>query len=237
MRFKRSSGFTLIELIVSVAMLGTLLLFLSPLLGGALGGKTPRELLRKAEVASDSQQLIQRLRFYFSRARDGAFTQGPAVLFLGVNLASSALVVRSDMRPCTTFNPSSSATNLNRIEIFSSAPNNRPLTANLPQGGTRVLTSACGADWGLSIREFNPGGGQISATCNRFITNFNGAVIGNSKLTGSVIFNLDFAAQTETSWNGQQMMGQNPVFFNLTSSYGNSINAPMVACSQTGDFH
>ena len=203
MRFKRSSGFTLIELIVSVAMLGTLLLFLSPLLGGALGGKTPRELLRKAEVASDSQQLIQRLRFYFSRARDGAFTQGPAVLFLGVNLASSALVVRSDMRPCTTFNPSSSATNLNRIEIFSSAPNNRPLTANLPQGGTRDLTSACGADWGLSIREFNP----------------------------------DFAAQTETSWNGQQMMGQNPVFFNLTSSYGNSINAPMVACSQTGDFH
>ena len=109
MRFKRSSGFTLIELIVSVAMLGTLLLFLSPLLGGALGGKTPRELLRKAEVASDSQQLIQRLRFYFSRARDGAFTQGPAVLFLGVNLASSALVVRSDMRPCTTFNPSSAA--------------------------------------------------------------------------------------------------------------------------------
>ena len=237
MRFKRSSGFTLIELIVSVAMLGTLLLFLSPLLGGALGGKTPRELLRKAEVASDSQQLIQRLRFYFSRAQDGAFTQGPAVLFLGLNLASSALVVRSDMRPCTTFNPSSSATNLNRIEIFSSAPNNRPLTANLPQGGTQVLTSACGADWGLSIREFNPAGGQISATCNRFITNFNGAVIGNSKLTGSVIFNLDFAAQTETSWNGQQMMGQNPVFFNLTSSYGNSINAPMVACSQIGDFH
>ena len=237
MRFKRSSGFTLIELIVSVAMLGTLLLFLSPLLGGALGGKTPRELLRKAEVASDSQQLIQRLRFYFSRAQDGAFTQGPAVLFLGLNLASSALVVRSDMRPCATFNPMNSAINLNRIEIFCSAPNNRPLTANLPQGGTRVLTSACGADWGLSIREFNPAGGQISATCNRFITNFNGAVIGNSKLTGAVIFNLDFAAQTETSWNGQQMMGQNPVFFNLTSSYGNSINAPMVACSQTGDFH
>ncbi len=236
MRFKRSIGFTLIELIVSVAMLGTLLLFLSPLLGGALGGKTPRELLRKAEVASDSQQLIQRLRFYFSRARDGEFTQGPAVLFLGVNLASSALVVRSDMRPCTTFNPMNSAANLNRIEIFSSAPNNNTLTANLPGGGTQDLTSACGADWGLSIREFNSAGGQISATCNRFITNFNYAVIGNSKLTDSVIFNLDFAAQTETFWNGQ-MMGQNPVFFNLTSSYGNSIDAPMVACSQTGDFH
>ncbi len=219
-------GVTLIELVTAMVIASTVLLFLSNTLTGQLGIREVWSDVKLSEAGGTTWELNKLIKNFFSRATDFNLTQ---------NGSDIAVVLRSDLRPCNTFNPETSSTNLSRISFLCCAPN-VSMTAILPGGGNVNLTSACRENWGLTLNEWNSSNNLVTSRCFQNITALNVFSLGPQPLFNNLnAINFDLTAETHFI-NGQPS-GRKRLFSNFAVSVGNSPNSPIVTCSRLGQFN
>ena len=244
-------GMTLLELVIVMTMIGTLVLWvgnfssLSLRTGGALNE------LNISLLGSTGQSLTREIQNLFSRAVVYKTTQyGPSSpgYLIGPDAnkrGQGALVVRTDLRPRTTFNPSTSALydpvskkypNLSKIGVVCCQPG-ISATAVDPLGGAVSIQSACGNDWGATVITWDPSGAKTNQVCYRHIVSMNALSLGSKPSFGmSDTLQLDFEGQTQFDKQQPipQPLGARRLFFGLTVGIGNSLTSPIITLGRTG---
>lgn len=261
------SGFSLIELVAVVVMLGTLALVLGQSTSSFFNfGKASAKRNLGITVA-ETGALAREIKHSFNRTRDYTRAQVGAVTPGFLVSGQGAIVLRADLRPCTsnlpspppdsTFNPLTSRLAKNTSFVAISCCGGNPVTRVLaspivaprPGGGTISLTSACGIDWGITVATYtlNPRTNAVSlysSRCFRDYTSMNLSALGSQYFSGgaSPIFLFDFVAQTFYSKAGG-ISYEYPYYFNLVTSVGNAVTSTgqplnsVIGCSQITEFN
>jgi hypothetical protein len=229
---KKIFGFTLIEMLIVVALVSTLGVGILAFLRESSNEKGASQMRMQAELAGEAQSIIYEVKTLFNRSRDFLYTAG-------TGSGQGALVLRADMRACDVFDPSTSSANFTSVGILCCGPNTT-LTADKPGGGTISLTSACDQDWGLSIFEFDGSGNPKRSTCKRNIAEMHVFKIGSdtvrNRTTPADIINIDFVGKTALQSDGTWNPRVKSLYFQLVTSPGNIDGAPLVTCSRVGLF-
>jgi len=215
-----NQGFTLIELISVSVIVSTLILFISSSLSGTLSLREIQSDIQLSQAGASHTELSRLIKNFFSRGRDISLTRiGP----------DTALVLRADLRACNTFDPATTPTNLSRIGISCCAPNLN-IPATIPGGGTVILTTACGNNWGLTVTQWAASGALVSRRCFQNITALNIFNLGPQPLATNTN-TLNFDLTSETHFINNQPAGRKRLFDNFSVFLGNTLNAPLVTCS------
>ncbi|NBX75668.1 MAG: type II secretion system protein [Proteobacteria bacterium] len=229
---KNIFGFTLIEMLIVVALVSTLGVGILAFLRNSSNEKSISQMRMQAELAGEAQSIIYEIKALFNRSRDFLYTAG-------TESGQGALVLRADMRACDVFDPSTSSENFTSVGILCCGPQ-MTLTANKPGGGTLSLTSACDKDWGLSIFEFDGSGNLKRSTCKRNIAEMHVFKVGSdtfrNRASPQDIANIDFVGKTALQSDGTWNPRVKSLFFQLVASPGNIESAPLVTCSRVGLF-
>lgn len=229
-----NQGFTLIELISVSVIVFTLILFISSSLSGTLSLREIQSDIQLSQAGASHAELSRLIKNFFSRGRDISLTRIP-IVFLGNTLNATALVLRADLRACNTFNPATTPTNLSRIGISCCAPNLN-IPAPIPGGGTVILTTACGNNWGLTVTQWAASGALVSRRCFQNITALNIFNLGPQPLATNTN-TLNFDLTSETHFINNLATGRKLLFDNFSVFLGNTLNAPLVTCSRLGQFN
>ena len=229
---RKKSGFTLMEVLVVLALLSTVAIGIMAFVRNSSNEKSVAQLRMQAELAGEAQAIILEIKALFNRTRDFLYTAG-------VGSGQGALVLRADMRKCDVFDPSTSSTNLTAVGILCCGPN-ASLSASKPGGGNITLNTACGKDWGLTLVEFDAAGAVKRSVCKRNIAEMHVFKVGSdtirNKTAPSDIINIDLVGKTALEKDGTWNPRAKSLYFQLVTSPGNIETAPFVTCSRVGLF-
>lgn len=260
-------GFSLIELVAVVVMLGTLTLVFSQSASSVFNFGKANAKRNLAITVAESGALAKEIRHNFNRTRDYTRAQVGAVTPGFLVRGKGAIVLRADLRPCTSnlpspppdslFNPATSTLAKNTSFVAVSCCGGNPVTrvlaspivAPMPGGGSISLSSACGIDWGVTVATYtkNPTTGVVSlygSRCFRDYISMNVSALGSQYFSGgaSPLFLFDFVAQTSFSKNGGPSL-EPPYYYNFVTSVGNAVTSTsqplssVISCSQIGEFN
>jgi prepilin-type N-terminal cleavage/methylation domain-containing protein len=246
---KGVGGFTLLEVMVATAVMGTLVALLAGPVGDALSMAQFNRRLKMAQTAVEAGGVRQLVEFYFSRARDFTTTPvgapSPGYLVSG----QGALVMRTDLRACGVFNPSTSYLNANTTFVAISCCGNNNIASSRPGAGPQVnIASACPRDQGgITVGKYtmNPSTKALGLSSSNCVLpnvkTMNIANIGSqyfSKGASSIVL-FDLLSYIPS----RNSVILNPSYFSFTTAVGNpldSLNKPLnelITCSDLQTFH
>jgi len=226
MRRSFRDGLTLTEVMMALGIASLAMLGLSQLMG-SISGQVSKVQIRD-QMDQNTTILLNQTRKYFQRGVDIAFTSLESISdskpFHRI-LGSGGAVLRADLRPCSTFDPATSASFLNHV-VFQCCEPQAEVTLNRPEGGQLRSRSVC-AQPGLSIRVLKPDGTQVDSTCHRGIRQWSVIEAGVHQSRRSSlyqwVFERDSALKTGASLSRLQ----------LYEALGNQRSAAMTPCMET----